>query len=225
MKRSTLIWTALAIALVAMLAVACDRPVNPAPQNTTVPTQVGQDFPSDYTPPPPVPTRPSGTEPGKATTVPSAPTVQATAIPQPTTAPVPTTAPANPTTAPQSTTVPAATPTSTSSPATGGETTYTVQPGDTLFRIALAYGLSWETVAQYNGITNPNAIYVGQVIKIPATGAAATPAPTAKTYVVQPGDNLFRIALAYGYSYLTVAEYNGISWPYWVYPGQVIRFP
>ena len=45
MKRSTLVWTVLALALVTMLAVACDRPVNPAPQNTASPTDVGGDFP------------------------------------------------------------------------------------------------------------------------------------------------------------------------------------
>ncbi len=52
-------------------------------------------------------------------------------------------------------------------PATGGEVLHTVQPGENLFRISLRYGVSWEEIARYNGITNPNAISVGQVIRIP----------------------------------------------------------
>ncbi len=53
------------------------------------------------------------------------------------------------------------------SPAPGGETTYTVKPGDNLFRIALRYNMSHLYLARYNGITNPSQIYVGQVLKIP----------------------------------------------------------
>lgn len=49
----------------------------------------------------------------------------------------------------------------------GGEILYTVKAGDTLFRIALRYGLTVEELAAYNGITNPDAIAVGQVIRIP----------------------------------------------------------
>ena len=109
-----------------------------------------------------------------------------------------------------------------------GEVLYTVKAGDNLFRIALAYNLSWQYVAQYNGITNPNAIYPGQVIKIPVGGGTAQPtppAPSGKQYVVKAGDNLFRISLAYGLSYTVVAAYNNIPYPYYVYVGQVINIP
>lgn len=53
-----------------------------------------------------------------------------------------------------------------SPPATGG-TTYVVKRGDNLFRIALRYNISYLYLAQYNGITNPSQIYVGQVLRIP----------------------------------------------------------
>lgn len=46
-------------------------------------------------------------------------------------------------------------------------TTYTVMPGDNLFRIALRYNYSQYYLAQVNGITNPALIKVGQVICIP----------------------------------------------------------
>src|SRR5690349_14488322 len=48
-----------------------------------------------------------------------------------------------------------------------GETTYTIRPGENLFRIALRFGLSTRQLAEYNGIVNPAVIYAGQTIRIP----------------------------------------------------------
>ena len=54
-----------------------------------------------------------------------------------------------------------------SEPSTGG-TTYVVQPSDpNLFRIATRYGISWQRLAAYNGITAPYVIYPGMVLEIP----------------------------------------------------------
>jgi uncharacterized protein YraI len=61
-------------------------------------------------------------------------------------------------------------------PASGGTTTtYVVQAGDNLFRIALRFGISVDALAAANGITNYNQIYVGQVLAIPvvASGGVA----------------------------------------------------
>ncbi|NRB26910.1 MAG: LysM peptidoglycan-binding domain-containing protein [Roseibacillus sp.] len=44
---------------------------------------------------------------------------------------------------------------------------YRIQPGNSLSRIAQEYKLSAQALARANGITNPNRIRVGQVIKIP----------------------------------------------------------
>jgi len=46
-----------------------------------------------------------------------------------------------------------------------------------------------------------------------------------QTYVVQRGDNLFRIGLRYGCPYQTLAQYNGIPDPARINVGQVIRIP
>lgn len=46
--------------------------------------------------------------------------------------------------------------------------TYTVKSGDTLSAIAAQYGLSYQVLADCNGIIDPNLIRVGQKIKIPA---------------------------------------------------------
>lgn len=54
-----------------------------------------------------------------------------------------------------------------------GVTVYTVKKGDTLSQIAAKYGTTYQAIAAYNGIKNPNAIRVGQKIKIPASTAPA----------------------------------------------------
>jgi LysM repeat protein len=102
-----------------------------------------------------------------------------------------------------------------------------VQRGENLFRIALRYGTTVQAIASANGIANPASIYVGQRLTIPTSGGTGTvPQPaTGTTYVVQPGDNLFRIALKYNMSYLRLAQYNGIANTSQVYVGQVLRIP
>lgn len=70
------------------------------------------------------------------------------------------------------------------------------------------------------------------VIAITAVAAsfATTPA-RADTYqcvpfhVVRPGENLFRIGLAYGFSWVVLAHYNGIHNPNRIHVGQVICIP
>lgn len=52
----------------------------------------------------------------------------------------------------------------------------TVQPGDTLSQIASEYGTTYQAVAQASGISNPNVIYAGEKVIIPAGGSFA-PAP------------------------------------------------
>lgn len=118
----------------------------------------------------------------------------------------------------------------TSAAATGTQPTtevnHTVQPGENLYRIGLQYGYSWAVLAQYNNITNPNLVTVGQVIKIPAAGATPTPsAPTEVQYTVKQGDTLGSIAAAYGVSWVQIAEANGIVNPNLIYPGQVLKIP
>lgn len=49
-------------------------------------------------------------------------------------------------------------------------TTYVVQPGDFLSRIAQRFSTTVAALVQLNGITNPNLIFVGQVLQLPQTG-------------------------------------------------------
>jgi len=64
-----------------------------------------------------------------------------------------------------------------STPPPSGGAVHVVQPGETLFRISLRYGVSVWSIANANGIVNVNHIYVGQRLKIP--GTAPAPKPTA----------------------------------------------
>lgn len=57
---------------------------------------------------------------------------------------------------------------------TTGETVYTVVKGDTLSKIAGMYGTTYQKLAEYNGIANPDVINVGQKIRIPGTGSGAS---------------------------------------------------
>ncbi|HEY1409065.1 MAG TPA: LysM peptidoglycan-binding domain-containing protein [Promineifilum sp.] len=54
-------------------------------------------------------------------------------------------------------------------PGPSGEIIHIVQPGENLYRIGLRYGFTYQELAAYNGITNPNALEVGQQIRIPPT--------------------------------------------------------
>lgn len=60
------------------------------------------------------------------------------------------------------------------------QTTYTVQPGDVLWRIAENHQLSWEVLAEYNQLVNPHLIMPGQPLQIPGAAAVATPEPVAE---------------------------------------------
>lgn len=47
-----------------------------------------------------------------------------------------------------------------------GAVYYTVRSGDTLSGIASKYGTTYQRIAQLNGISNPNKVYVGQKIRV-----------------------------------------------------------
>jgi LysM repeat protein len=115
-------------------------------------------------------------------------------------------------------------------------TSYTVQPGDNLFRISLRFGVSVAAIAQANNIGNANLIFVGQVLQIPAGGnpvpvpgtpvpGATTPPPGGQvgTYVVQPGDTLGRIAARFGTTVAAIAQANNIVNPNLIFVGQTLQ--
>ena len=128
--------------------------------------------------------------------------------------------------------------------------TYTIQSGDTLWKIAAKYlgdGNQWRKILEDNKtvITNPNRIYVGQVIVINVTsnGTVATVSATNAsgnnslavnaedgTYTVQAGDTMWKISKKlYGTGILWRRLFNAnkdtISDASSIYVGQTIKIP
>jgi lipoprotein NlpD len=60
-------------------------------------------------------------------------------------------------------------------PSTDGA--YVVKKGDTLYSIALEHGADYREVAQWNGLTDPTKIEIGQRLKVRAPEGSATVAP------------------------------------------------
>lgn len=124
-----------------------------------------------------------------------------------------------------------------------GQTSYVIQPGDTLASISRRFGVSITAIATANNIVNPDLIYAGQTLVIPTdepsagTGGPATlpptPAPPSSsspptaetTYVIKSGDTLSRIAVSHGVSLAALVQANSISNPNLIYAGQVLTIP
>jgi LysM repeat protein len=103
------------------------------------------------------------------------------------------------------------------------DTSYVVQPGDTLYKIAVQHGVTMQEIAAANGIWDYNHIEVGQVLIIP--GAETVPTVSSTTYVVRYGDTLFRIAYQNGLQTATLAQANGITDYDAIYAGQTLTIP
>jgi murein DD-endopeptidase MepM/ murein hydrolase activator NlpD len=108
---------------------------------------------------------------------------------------------------------------------------YLVLRGDSLYRIALVFGVSVDDLLAVNNLATPNAIYPGLILRIPVPTALGTPEGEAAadtgglTYVVQQGDTLARIALRYEVTVDGLVSANGLTSADRIYPGQVLSVP
>ena len=103
---------------------------------------------------------------------------------------------------------------------------YTVQRGDTLYKIANQYGTTVQEIASINNIANPNLIYPGQVLRIltnSTVNGSETRATGSITYTVKRGNTLSQIAKAYGVTVSHIVELNDIQNPNLIFPGQKLR--
>ena len=104
---------------------------------------------------------------------------------------------------------------------------YKVVRGDTLSKIAKKFGTTYQELARINGISDPNKIQVGQIIKLPNSTISSSSFSTSSTntYKIVYGDTLSKIANRFGTTYQELARINGISNPNIIQIGQVIKVP
>ncbi len=125
-----------------------------------------------------------------------------------------------------------ATPASPAGQPGAAQRTVIVKAGDTLSGIAYQYGISWQSLASVNGLTETSKIRIGQKLVLPTTALAKPRAPqahtqkadqkgktagqtTAKpavakegTYAVKAGDSLWTIAKAHNIKFSDIQAWN-----------------
>jgi LysM repeat protein len=97
-------------------------------------------------------------------------------------------------------------------------TTYKVKSGDTLSEIAAAYNMTTKKLQDLNNISNPNKIYVGQVLKV--IGQAVE---QKKYYTINSGDTLSGIASKNNTTVKQLQAWNNIKNANKIFVGQKIR--
>ncbi len=111
-----------------------------------------------------------------------------------------------------------------------------VRYGETLYSIGRMYGVSAYNIAQTNGLYNPNRIYAGQVLYIPAGGYGHYDRDYDCGYGcgrydggdyhrVRYGETLYSIGRRYNVHPNHIAEANGLYNPNYIYAGQVLHIP
>ncbi|AIQ55720.1 glycoside hydrolase family 18 protein [Paenibacillus borealis] len=79
---------------------------------------------------------------------------------------------------------------------------HVVQPGQTLYGIAEAYGVNMDTITEANQLSAPGRLVIGQTLVIPIVG---------QYYWVQQGDSFYSIAQRFGRKARQLAEVNGLA--------------
>ncbi len=103
---------------------------------------------------------------------------------------------------------------------TAGTEVYIVQKGDVLSRVAVDFNTTTKNLIAMNNLSNPDVLYVGQELRVPAGGkrasnsSAATKTSSIKrggSYEIQKGDTLSGIAVAAGVSINDLRSLNNIQ--------------
>lgn len=108
---------------------------------------------------------------------------------------------------------------------------HVVQAGETLYRIALRYGVPMDAIAASNSIANYNAIFAGQSLVIPGLNLPGTGTETTNPLVAAPpivhtvtyGDTLESIAVKYGTTSENIMKANNLANPNMLTLGQQLN--
>jgi murein DD-endopeptidase MepM/ murein hydrolase activator NlpD len=116
-----------------------------------------------------------------------------------------------------------------------GGGTIVVEPGQTLYSIARANGMTAATLASANDIAPPYNVHAGQRIRIPGVDepraeAAYAPvnqnfSPKTSVHRVEVGETLFSLGRSYGVHPYKIADLNSLSHNASLSVGQKIRIP
>lgn len=101
-----------------------------------------------------------------------------------------------------------------------GTMPYTIRSGDTLYSVAMTFGISLNSLIAVNPGINPENLYIGQVICVPAACSYGTIA-----YVIKPGDTLYSISIKYNTSVDEIIQFNPSINPNNLMIGEVICIP
>jgi LysM repeat protein len=110
----------------------------------------------------------------------------------------------------------------------GGGSIHYVIYGENLSQIAAQYGVSVEAVLRYNGLYNPDLIYVGQPLYIPVPAYHGYPQENnscASSYMVKQGDTLYSIAIAYNTTVGQLLRLNNFYNANLIRTGQMVCVP
>jgi LysM repeat protein len=102
-----------------------------------------------------------------------------------------------------------------------------VAPGDAMSTIASTFGVTVQTLMDFNNISDADVIHVGTIIKIPKTTSTVSAPGTGilTTDVVQTGDTLYSISQRFGVSVDAIMAANNLSDRNTVSVGQVLLIP
>lgn len=89
--------------------------------------------------------------------------------------------------------------------------THVVDPGETLFDIATAYGLDPDLIAQANRIFDPTGLEAGQKLVIPNLAGSQVDVPGSLVLRVEPWGTLTGVATPFGVSASSLVSANGLS--------------
>ncbi|MGB5050702.1 MAG: LysM peptidoglycan-binding domain-containing protein [Caldilineaceae bacterium] len=113
---------------------------------------------------------------------------------------------------------------------------YTVQSGDSLYSIAVNFGVSATAIVAANNLADQNALFVGQTLVIPgyqpapavgvtSSGGAANTTTASVIHTVKAGEGLYQIARDYNVSAQAIVDANSIANPNLIKPGQELVIP
>lgn len=98
--------------------------------------------------------------------------------------------------------------------------TYTIQKGDSPYKVALQFNVPLDELLRFNNLKPDGTFRIGQELAIPNPGEV-----TGADYTVQPGDSVARIADFHGVSQNDLRATNGLKDTEPVKVGQILKSP